>query len=184
MIEVEGNVTTERQPVRLAFLRKVVALHFGTVLLVGLLALGPMPALPVPAAVALFFASLLALSITRQVTKPRPIDQLYSVFISPVMFVALAMLAKGLLAIDWPVWIPLLGLTCGLAYTYLSGRDFSFVWLFILSAVLPTVLLLALPMWIPEGAERQFEGILWNAGFMLYFVYDLACLQSRRRKGE
>jgi FtsH-binding integral membrane protein len=183
-IEVDGNVASQRHRVRLRFVRKVVSYHFASVLLLAALVASPMPALPIAGSVTLLFFSLLVLSITRQITRPRPIDQLYSVVLSPVLLISLAMTLKALLAIGVPVWAPALGLICGVVYTYASGRDFSFLWLYITSCVFGIAAAIAVLFWSSSAPLALWEASLGTAAYMLYFVYDLACLQSRRRPSE
>lgn len=181
-IEVDGNVASQRYTVRLVFMRKVVSIHFLSVLLIAGLAVSPMPALPLAGSIALLFVALLILSITRQITRPRPVDQLYSVVLSPILVISMAMVVKDLAAQSVPVWSPAIGIFCAVIYMFASGRDFSFVWLYILSVLASSGAIVALHQAVEPFPLAQ--ALLINASYLLYFVYDLACLQSRRRPGE
>lgn len=183
-IEVEGNVALEKPAVRLRFLRRVVAWHFLSALLVAGLAFSPLPSLPTAASIILLLASMLVLSFTRQLTRPRPVDQIYSIVLSPVLFISLAMVLNDLAEAGWPVWAPLITLFCGLVYTVLSGNDFSFVWLYLLAVAASSLVIIFSWLMRVQAIDQPVLAIAIAAAYFLYFVYDLACLQSRRRTGE
>lgn len=183
-IQVPGNVAQERHPVRVEFIRRVVALHAVSSLAVAGMVASPMPALSLRASGIFLALTLVVLSVMRDLTKPRPIDQLYSLVFSPVMFVALAMTLKRLLEAGVPVWAVGVGLACVVGYTVFARRDFSFVGGYVLSVSGSSVAILLLEgsPWI--GPFDLRTALALNAGILLYFVYDLAALQTRRRKGE
>ncbi|HVL39818.1 MAG TPA: hypothetical protein VM328_10560 [Fimbriimonadaceae bacterium] len=183
-IQVSENVAEERYAVRVAFIRRVVLFHGLSWLAVWALAISPMPSLPVvPSALALV-GSLVALSVMRDLTKPRPIDQLYSLAFSPVMFVFLAMTLRGLLQLEVPVWALGLGLVASVLYTFLCGRDFSFVGQYVLALGASSVAIVLLSEARLPGSDRVATALLINGVCLSYFVYDLAALQTRRRRKE
>lgn len=184
ILEVEGNVAGKPYRVRLEYIRKVVAWHYLSVLAIVAIAAAPIPSPPITLSAGILGISLLALSVTRQLTRPHTVDQLLSLALTPILAISLAMLAKDLFHAGFPVWTPVLGLTCTLVYTFLSGRDFSFVWMFLVGVIASSIALWGLTLFTSLKGASLLGGLALNAAYLLYFVYDLACTQSRRRRSE
>ncbi|MFY9235250.1 MAG: hypothetical protein WAO58_12430 [Fimbriimonadaceae bacterium] len=184
MLEVEGNVAGDAYAVRLHFLRKVSIWHYLSVLGVAAVAAAPLPTLPLSVSLSVFCATLLGLSVMRQLTKPRTVDQVYSSVLMPLLLISLAFVVRHVSGLGFPIWAPAIGLSCALAYTQISGRDFSFVWLYILTLADSSIIIWLLSLATPLSGMLVLEALLLNGAYLLYFTYDLACIQSRRRKTE
>lgn len=184
ILEVDGNVASEPYRVRLRYIRKVVAWHYLSALGIGGLAMLAIPTPPTPISAVLLGVSLLALSLMRQLTRPHAVDQFLSLALTPILAISLAMLLKDLIRAGFPAWTPVVGLTFTLGYTLVSGRDFSFVWMFISGALASSLAIWGIAFFAPIRGAPLLEGLILNCAFLLYFTYDLACTQSRRRRTE
>lgn len=182
-LEVEGSVVGERYAARLAFIRKVARWHLASVVGVLLLAYSGIPAIPLEASAPLLILSVVLLSLVRQVRRFSAHEQIFSLALSPLMFVSLAYVLKEAMALGAPVWSPIVGLLCAVFYAHVAGRDFSFVWAFILSGAASTAIILLGSATITQAGSTPLAAAI-NLAYLLYWVYDLACLQSRRRRHE
>src|SRR5579884_1253703 len=136
-IEIPGNVALERYPVRLAFLRRVVLLFGLTALVVWGASFLPLNVGPYDAV--LILASLLLLSAMRGLAKGRPFEQNISLVASIALFVSLGAFVHRLVNYGWPVWTLGVGCLCLIAYTFLCGRDLSFLGMWLCALVGSTV---------------------------------------------
>jgi hypothetical protein len=183
-IEIPGNVAEQSRRVCLRFVRRTVLFHALSVLLISIVALVPVPWLPAEAPGVGALATLVALSLVRNLAKGYPADLRISILLAPLLWVMLGLTAGVLVRQGWPLWAPLVGVACSLLYTLLSGRDHSFVGQYALSLA-ASALLLAL---ICREAEIRPPASLWaqaiNAGYLFYLVYDLAAVLTRRLPKE
>jgi len=84
----------------------------------------------------------------------------------------------------FPIWSAVYGVGFAYIYTFVCGRDFSFVGQFVLSLIVSSVALSLLSLALNHKGIYAAEALGWNAIFLSYFVYDGASLLSRRRVGE
>jgi len=183
-IEIPGNVSEEHRSVCLAFVRKTALLYSLSVALIIAVACYPHQLYPLGASIGVFIGVLLLLSLIRGLEKGRPLDLKLSALCLPILIVSVGDMARAMWAAGWPVWALPVGIAYCLAYTYLSGRDHSFVgeYFIVLIASSLTIALMA-----PHIQPRQPVtgwALLANAVFLFYYVYDSAALLTRRRKGE
>ena len=183
-LEVPANVTLDPYPVRLAFIRRVTLLHAASLGLVTGLAWIPFPKFGVGLALGGLAVLLLLLDLTRVVLRGRPVEARASFQASGPMLVAVAIAARTLILAGIPVWAILVGPAFALAYTLLCGRDYSFVGCGLLSLIGSSVVLAALAVQSGIGHVASAWALGLNAAYLIYFVYDLASLMSRRRRGE
>lgn len=186
-LEVPANVTLDPYPVRLAFIRRVTVLHAASLCLVSALAWLPMrEVLHFPLAVALGVLGglLLLLDIVRVRLRGRFQEAKLSVFLATPMLLAVGFAARTAVLEGYPVWAMLVGPTFALAYTLLCGRDYSFVGCAFLSLIGSSVVLSGLAVQTGMGHGTAAWALGLNAAYLVYFVYDLASLMSRRRRGE
>lgn len=184
-LEVPANVTLDPYMVRLAFIRRVTVLHATSLCLIAALALIPSP----PASIGLLFGGaaffLLLLDFTRVRLRGKPVEAKVSVGIAvPILLPWLARCVHALVSLDVPVWAMLVGPAFALAYTLLCGRDYSFVGCGLLSLIGSSVLIAGLAVQTHMGHPAAAWALGLNTAYLLYFVYDLASLMSRRRRGE
>lgn len=182
-ITVRGNVAAESYGVTLRFIRTVMGGHFLSVALTAGVAGFP-PVVDTQAAVRVFLACLLALTLVRRLLKGGAADNLVSLALLVPTVASLGTLVRLGYDAGLPVWIPFLAYLLACAYGAVCGRDFSFVGQFVITAASLTVALVAASLigWLgwPEAA-------LWGLGALalgLYYTYDLAALLSRRRLQE
>lgn len=183
-IEIPGNAAEEPYLVRLGFVRRVVFLHILTVALAAIMAYLPLPLLPPIQAAGIVLILLVVLSMVRGMAKGRQADVRISTFLLPVLLLGLALWLRALFDEGWGVWAAGVGLACAVAYVAASGRDLSFVGMFVV-AFIASSCLIALAGWRFHLAGLEVaNAIILNGAFLFYYVYDLAALLTRRRLGE
>lgn len=183
-IEIPGNVSEEHRSVCLAFVRKTALYYTLSVVLISAVGCYPRQHYPLEISISIFVGMLLLLSLIRGVEKGRPLDVWLSVLCLPFLIVSVGDMARAMWAAGWPIWALPIGIAYCLAYTYLSGRDHSFVgeYCIVLAASSVTIAFVA-PQLHPDN-PNIWLAILGNAVFLFYYVYDSAALLTRRRKGE
>jgi FtsH-binding integral membrane protein len=183
-LEVPGNITEAKYMARVYFIRRVMALHLVSLGILALLAIVPFPSTGVKAPLIVLSALLLLLDFVRIGLRGRRIEAIGSGAALPCVLLAVAWLVSEFQRIGVPVWCLLVGpLFCGL-YTLFCGRDFSFVGCFALALVGSSTVLAASATQLGFSSHRAALGLGMNAAYLTYFVYDLASLMARRRKGE
>ena len=183
-LEVPANVTLDPYPVRLAFIRRVTILHAASLCLVAALAWTPVPGQGLGSTLAWVAALLLFLDAIRVRHRGSPLEARLSYVCSGPMFVAVAVAARTAILQGIPAWAILVGPAFALAYTLLSGRDYSFVGCGLLSLIGSSVTLAGLIVQTGMGHRVAAWALGLNAAYLVYLVYDLASLMSRRRRGE
>ncbi len=183
-LEVPANVTLDPYPVRLAFIRRVTVLHAASLCLVAGLAFLPLPPSSLAFALGTLAVLLLLLDAMRVASRGKPREARISVAFSGPMFVWVAYSARMAAIEGIPVWAILVGPAFALAYTLLCGRDYSFVGCGLLSLIGSSVLIAGLAVQTSLGHPAAAWALSLNAAYLVYFVYDLASLMSRRRRGE
>ena len=183
-LEVPANVTLDPYPVRLAFIRKVTLLHAGSLCLVAGLAWVPIPYVPLGSALGVLAIHLLLLDLARVIFRGKPREATASVAMAGPMLVCVAVVARTATLEGIPAWAILVGPAFALAYTLLCGRDYSFVGCGLLSLIGSSVMLASLVVQTGMGPHTATWALGLNAAYLVYFVYDLASLMSRRRRGE
>lgn len=182
--EIPGNVTAERYVVRLAFIRRVALLHFLSACAVAALSrmFSGFPGLSV---CALALCVLLAgSSLIRTFAHGAPWEPWASAATLPFIMAALAGVISGLLDTGWPIWSPGLGLASAIIYTLACGRDLSFVGMFFLSVLVSSAAIAMLAAGRAISWHDVPTALSTNILVMLYYVYDLGALLSRRRLSE
>ena len=183
-LEVPGNVTLSPYAVRISFIRQVTLLH-----LIGLGLLAAMAFVPVPKTgcilpVAVLCAILILLDLLRIKLRSRPLEARISSACLPCVLLVVAWLAQELALTGLPVGFVLAGPVCCGIYTVACGRDYSFVGCFLLSLIASSTVLAALANQLRMPSNLTAYGLALNAVYLTYFVYDLASLMARRRRGE
>lgn len=182
-IEIPGNVASEPYLVRLGFIRRVVALHFLSVLIILGLAYFPRTFTPAQSA-GLALLSLLGLSLVRGLVKGKRYEQVLSAIVAPFLFLALAQLIAIGPERGWPQWILGVAPAGILVYVLACGRDLSFMGMFVLCGLFNLAILIAARLFLVVDARVFWEMVAIGIGFIFFFVYDLAALLTRRRLGE
>jgi FtsH-binding integral membrane protein len=181
---VTGNVASAQYDVRLRFIRRVIALHFGIVVAVVIAASSVKIVAPIQVLAGAFVGLLLALSLVRRFAPSPRVDAWLSWTLLAPGVVATGLLARALAeggANLWPVGMT--AAACAL-YAGLCGRDFSFFGMFALAV--PAGQAAALGLYLAQGwplEELLFPSLL-AVIHAFYFAYDLASLLRRRRPGE
>lgn len=183
-LEVPGNVTLDPYPIRLAFVRRVTLLHAVSLCLIAGMARLPWPQMRWESTLAILAGILLVLDGLRVVLRGRRLEARLSAASLAILLPAVAWTGRTLLDAGVPVWAMLVGPTFGLAYTLLCGRDYSFVGCGLLGLIGSSVALAGLIVQSNMEGPTAAWALGLNAAYLLYFVYDLASLMSRRRRGE
>ncbi len=183
-VVVSRNVAAERYMVTLGFIRRVMLGHFVSVACVAAAAMRLEPLFDLGTNVTVFFACLFALTVARRVLCGGLADNLASFLLLLPTVWSLAAIVRTAYDAGHPVWIVGLCYVAASLYGAFCGRDFSFVGQFVITtfttlAIIGATGLGGLASW-PEAAFWGCAGL----GFVLYYVYDLAALLSRRRLGE
>lgn len=183
-LEVPNNVTTEPYRFRLVFVRRVMLLYLGSIGVLALLTRADWPTQGV-GPVALFFAALLiALDLWRIGARGTKLEAIISTAALPLVVAVGAWLVEELMRVGYPAWSPAIGIVSACLYSAVCGRDFSFVGCYFLAFIASSVFI----AWrvVVEGmsAHTAAFALIANAGYLLYFLYDLASLMARRRRGE
>lgn len=183
-IEVPGNVAEERRTVCLRFIRRTVTFHFLSAVGIVVVSLLPMPMVPLEVSGAVALALLLVLSMVRNLAKGYPADLKISVALAPIFWfftgVALGSLGRSGL----PVWAIGVGLPFSVAYTFLAGKDHSFMGHFALSLVASSIAIGAVVAIFNVPYPTSAWALAINAVYLSYFVYDLAAILTRRLPRE
>ncbi len=186
-LEVPGNVTLAPHPVRLAFIRRVTVLHAASLCLVAAVAWLPMRnerPVSLAALLGVLAGYLLLLDFVRVRLRGKPQEAFASVALAAPLTLAAGFAARAAVLEGIPAWAILVGPAFALAYTLLCGRDYSFVGCGLLSLIGSSVILAGLAVQTDMGHPAAAWALGLNAAYLVYFVYDLASLMSRRRRGE
>jgi len=183
-IEVPGNVTEEPYAVRLGYIRRVAALHFLSLLVIGGISMLTLPAIPIGLGLVELGLLVLVLSLVRIGTRATRNDLIISASLLPVLLVSIAILVRTLNHAGWPVWGVAVGAASSALYGFCCGRDFSFVGQFCLSLILSSVVLAIAAISIAMPPHQAAFLLGANAAYLFYLVYDYASLLARRRLGE
>jgi FtsH-binding integral membrane protein len=183
-IEVAGNVAAERYLVTLGFVLRTMAGHFLSVCAAAVVAVVAPPIVGLGVATAVFFASLLALTVLRRLLHGRMLDNLLSTLLMIPTLWSLGTVLRHLHDSGHPVWIVGAAYLLASAYALFCGSDFSFVGQFMLTGMASVAVVGAAVL---AGAVGWAQGLEWLGlalVFVFYYVYDLAALLSRRRLRE
>ena len=182
-LEVPGNVTLEPYAPRLRFIRAVTLRHAAvTVALVGLAA-SPFARwaegfFGAWLSLGLLLLLVVALDLLRIARRGTAFEARASAAAIPVLLPFAAVAMRTLHDLGVPVEAALFGWAGAGFYTLACGRDYSFVGNGALTLLASS---LAILFWSPPALAAA---LLVNAAFVVYHVYDLASLLSRRRTGE
>lgn len=183
-IAVRGNVAAERYMVTLGFIRRTMLGHLLSSVAVAAMAAFVPAVLDAAAYATAFVGGLLALTMLRRFLDGGPIDSVTSlVLLVPTLWALSGLVRTGIDA-GHPVWIVGACYAVATVYGAVCGRDFSFVGQFMVTLIATVVMLALLGI---TRTTSWAEAFFWGAaglGYVLFYVYDLAALLSRRRLGE
>ncbi len=182
-IEIPRNVTQEPYLARVAFIKRVASLHFATLVIVLAIAYSPI-GLPTamawwPLAVMILGLAVIRVALRRGAKEAK----VSSILLIPLLIVVGLALNPVVLS-GRPLWTLILGPGFALVYCILCGRDFSFVGQYLLSLIASSTTIAALAVMAPSSIDNARFGLIVNAAYLTYWVYDLASLLARRRLGE
>ncbi|HMS55270.1 MAG TPA: hypothetical protein PKA27_07685 [Fimbriimonadaceae bacterium] len=180
-IEIDGNVAEAKWSTVVGFVRRVTTMHLITLLVVAFLVDMPVAVMGLEASIPFLIAALACLSLTRGIGKGKRWEQQLSWVLAPVMLVTLASLLRELGNLNWPIAALVVGPAIASAYSWVAGRDLSFLGMFLFAFGLSTTVVVAL---CSESRVQALEAALVNGLWVFYYVYDLAALLTRRRLGE
>jgi hypothetical protein len=183
-LEVPGNVAEQPYPVRITFIRRVVALYVVSIAVAGGVSKIAEIFRNIWLSIGLLAAVLLGLEVWRILTRGRKIEAVVSTLALAVLLPVLGMAVANLRFEGWPVWQFLAPPLCVGLYTMLCGKDFSFVGCHLLSLIASTVAIAGLAMTLDLSHAQILFALASSVLYLTYLVYDLASLLSRRRVGE
>jgi FtsH-binding integral membrane protein len=182
-IEIPGNVTEEPYRIRVAYIKRVATLHFVSLLVVQGIAYSP-PLLPANLSWWPVAVLILALAVIRVALRRGLREATVSTYLLVPLLLVVGIALHPVQASGFPLWTLLLGPGCGLVYALLCGRDFSFLGQYLLSLIASSTAIAALWVGAPSSVEGARYALLANGAYLSYWVYDLASLLARRRRGE
>ncbi|CAN5622589.1 hypothetical protein BH11ARM2_BH11ARM2_20420 [soil metagenome] len=183
-LEVPGNVTILPWRARVGFVRRVIFAHLVVLLTIGGLSRLPMPSVHPGWAWAAAGASLVVLDAIRVMRRGRRDEANLSLAFFPIAIVAIAV-AVGLSdAAHWPFWAAPVGPAMLLVYAGVARWDFSFVGGILLALIGTLVTVSAVCLTVDSARGQAAWAITISLSYLVYFIYDLASLQSRRRPNE
>ncbi len=183
-LEVPENVTEQPYQDRIAFVRRVAAFHGVSVCLVIAVALSPMPGVSLVAATTFLSMLLVILCLIRIAFRGVRADLMASLFLMPPLLLVCGVTVSSWSRQGFPVWSAGVGLLCALLYTFMCGRDFSFVGQFVLALIVSSALVSVFVILLNLDRSKAGHALAWNGCYLLYYVYDSASLLARRRVGE
>lgn len=182
-IEIPGNVTEEPYLVRLAYIKRVAALHVASLMLVVWIAHSP---ITLPAKISWWplAVMIIGLAAVRITLRRTPLEAHVSTWLLIPLLLSVGQALNPIQAAGWPIWTILTGPVCALIYAIVCGRDFSFLGQYVLALIASsTFIALASSVW-PYSVPTPSQALIANAAYLSYWVYDLASLLARRRLGE
>ena len=182
-IEIPRNVTEQPYLVRVAYIKRVAVMHFVSLLIVGLIAYGPI-SLPSQYSWWPLAVLILGLAVVRVALRRGPREAKVSTFLLAPLLVAVGFALQPVHANGWPLWTVILGPGFALIYAMLCGRDFSFMGQYLLSLIASSTVIAALWVAAPTTLNDARFALIANACYLTYWSYDLASLLARRRTGE
>lgn len=183
-LEVPNNIAEAPYAFRLRFIRRVMFLHLGTVGGIVLLTGNAWPQSGVVGVGLAFILVVIGLDFWRIAARSSRSEGIVSAGFLPVVVALASWLAVELQRIGFPVWAPLTGLLGACLYALLCGRDFSFAGCFLLSWILSSVAIAWRIIHLGLPVTQAAVALASNTAYLSYYLYDLASLLARRRKGE
>lgn len=184
-VEIPGSVAEKSWREKLLFLRYT-TLWFGilALLIITVAFVVPYDLDSFRTVVILAAGGCLFLNLVRTFARDSQLERGPSLVIAPFVVLTLGMAVGGCQRLGFPVWSLASSWLFFTLYTYLCGRDFSFLgqlflgWFSSLSLDL-------LVVWVFHlGWKTGAQACLLTLAGSFYFSYDLASIMSRRRRGE
>jgi len=183
-IEIPGNVAEEPYAVRIRFVKRVVLLHGLSVCALLLFAVSEVAPPHLGAGLTFTLGAMLGLSLVRGLVRRWRHEQLLSfLFIFP-LFVGISVLVRVAVSNGMPLGVFALPTCLTLAYVAACGKDLSFLGMFVMTTLGSVALFVAANLMHWLTGVQTAVAVVGCVGFLLYFVYDLAALQTRRRVGQ
>lgn len=183
-LEVPGNVSEERYAYRLIFIRRVTLLHTMGIGAVTALSMLTWPDIGWPVALLVLSITLLATDLLRIAWRGTAAEARWSSLALPIVLGVVSWFVHTLQLAGIPIWAPLAGVGFIFLYTLACRNDYSFLGCWMLSGIGSTVMVAALVDFRNSGTPYGIWALSLNALYLTYYVYDLASLMSRRRRGE
>lgn len=183
-LEVPGNITEERYPVRLTYIRRVTLIYVGSVVGIAVLTQMSFPRMGLLIAVIALAGCLTGLDLLRIALRGKPAEAKISALCLPAVLILVAWGLREVAQDGWPVFQPAIGVACVAVYTFVSGRDFSFIGCCFLALIASSAGVSAVATVSNFDRMHAAFALGTNACYVIYLVYDLASLLARRRRGE
>ncbi len=183
-IEIQGNIAAEAYDVRLRFVRLSVGMHLLSAALVAAAAVWVSAPIGPTWSCWVFLGLLAAMSASRLILHRGRADIVATGILLPPTLLPLSWALRWAFDLGWPSWsliFPIIG--SGL-YTAFCGRDFSFVGQWMVSGFVSLVGIGAVAWFIRPGGIVFLNASTFALAYLTYYVYDLAALLTRRRRGE
>lgn len=184
-VEIPGSVAEKSWREKVLFLRYA-TMAFGILaILISLVAIVvPYDLDSFPTVVILAIGGCLFLNLIRTFARDSQLERGPSLVVTPFVLLTLGLTLGGFQRLGVPIWAMASSWFFFTLYTYLCGRDFSFLGQLILGSLASVVLdLLVVFLW-RLGTKIGLEAVAISLVSSFYFSYDLASIMSRRRRGE
>ena len=180
-----GNVTREPYAKRLKFIRETLYRFSTWVLVVTLLAWAiPREIARDSRLILVWVATIVAISLVRTIGRGKSWEVQTAPGQAVICIGTTALAARSATAFHVPAWSILAGIGCFVIYSMVCGRDFSFVGGYVLALISSSTIIAFVMVEEAMTSLQSWQAILWNAGALLYLVYDLASLMCRRKRNE
>ena len=183
-LEVPGNITEERYPIRLFFIRRVALMYFGSIAAIALMTHLSFPRMGLLYSMIALASCLTGLDLVRIGLRGKPAEAKISTLCLPAVLVLVAWGLREIAQDGWPIFQPAIGVACVTAFAVISGRDFSFIGCWFLAMIASSAGVAAVAGAAHFDRIHAAFALGTNACFVTYLVYDLASLLARRRRGE
>ncbi len=183
-IEIPDNVADATYQVRLNFIRRVLHFFAFAIAFAFGVSLIPIGSMTVELPILVAFGLLIALNLVRNVAKGRRMEVVVSTGLLIPMLIALGFTLRMFQVSGWPCWPFFASFLFVWLYGVFCGRDLSFMGMFVLPMSASSATWIFGGIFDLTGNWSWWLGTLVNAIILLYFVYDLAALLTRRRLGE
>lgn len=180
-----GNVTQEPYAKRLLFIRETFYRFCLWVLVIALVAwVIPAESVREPKFLFGWLGSLALVSLVRTLGRGRAWEVRTAPIQALICMGTTSVAARSATALSFPAWSVLAGIGCFALYAMLCGRDFSFVGGYVLALIASSTIIAFVMVEEALTSVQSWQAILWNGCALMYLVYDLAALMSRRKINE
>lgn len=182
-VEVPESIARKPYAVLTEFIKRVIALHYMTILFLFHIPFLWPPKWNTDYLAYISLGGILILSLIRIFVQGRKQTFVSLIILFPTL-IALGWWFYILQNLGWPVGSIRLAALCAFLYSMLCGRDFSFIGQLVLSMIGFTVFFVFMYYFSKLDSQQFSRALIIGYVYLIYYVYDLACLLNRRKENE